>query len=85
MASIILVGHRFDCPLHGATEVVSGASGFAVQGRPVACVGDRMACGAVIVSGSQHVSRGGVQVAWVGDSTDHGGTLSEGANAVTLG
>lgn len=85
MASIILVGHRHDCPLHGATEVVSGAAGFTVQGRSVACVGDRMACGALIVSGSAQVTCGGAQVARIGDGTDHGGTLSEGDDTVDLG
>lgn len=85
MASIILVGHRHNCPMHGATEVVSGAQGFTVQGRAVARVGDAMACGATILSGYPGATQEGMRVARVGDCTDHGGTLTEGDASVALG
>ncbi|MGC9742568.1 PAAR domain-containing protein [Pseudomonas capeferrum] len=40
------------CPLCGPTKVSSGTKFFTINSRPVACVGDRLDCGAVIISGS---------------------------------
>jgi uncharacterized Zn-binding protein involved in type VI secretion len=37
MKPIVLVGHKHDCPLHGAGEVVSGHTATLINGRAVAC------------------------------------------------
>ncbi|BCJ07630.1 PAAR domain-containing protein [Mitsuaria sp. RG] len=78
MKPIVLVGHKHDCPLHGAGEVVSGHTATLINGRAVACVGDRISCGAVIETGSANHAIEGRAVARQGDTTSHGGTLVEG-------
>ncbi len=52
MKPIVLVGHQHSCPIHGSGTAVSGASEAAVDGRAVACVGDRTSCEAIIQTGS---------------------------------
>ncbi|MDH0650229.1 PAAR domain-containing protein [Pseudomonas sp. GD03858] len=78
MKPIVLVGHKHHCPVHGEGEVISGHSATLVNGRAVACVGDRISCGAVIETGSASHSIEGRAVARLGDTTSHGGTLTEG-------
>ncbi|WP_296229828.1 PAAR domain-containing protein [Pseudomonas sp. UBA4617] len=51
MKPVILVGHRHVCPLHGTNPVESGSSAYTFNGKPVARVGNRTTCGAVLVSG----------------------------------
>lgn len=78
MQPIVLVGHRHDCPAHGIGTVVSGAAHANVKGRPIARVGDKVSCGAVIQRGSSTATIDGQAVARVGDTTSHGGVLIEG-------
>ncbi|MFD4841066.1 PAAR domain-containing protein [Achromobacter sp. NPDC058515] len=78
MQPIVLVGHRHDCPTHGMGTVVSGAPQANVEGRPIARVGDKLSCGAVIQSGSSTATVDGKAVARRGDTTSHGGVLIEG-------
>lgn len=78
MKPIVLVGCKHECPIHGEGEVVSGNSGTLIDGRPVACVGDSISCGAVIQSGSPTYSIDGQPVARLGDTTSHEGILVEG-------
>jgi len=78
MKPVILVGHRHVCPLHGSNQVESGSSAYTFNGKPVARVGDRTTCGAVIISGAAHFMIEGAPVARKGDRTDHGGVLEEG-------
>ncbi|MBA1198643.1 putative Zn-binding protein involved in type VI secretion [Pseudomonas sp. BIGb0278] len=85
MKPIVLIGHKHDCPIHGIGEVVSGTSATRVGGREVACVGDRISCGAVIESGSPSYAIAGKAVARLGDTTDHGGTLIEGDSGWLVG
>lgn len=78
MRPVTLVGHRHDCPLHGAGVVETGSAGYTFNGKPVARVSDRISCGALIVSGSTSYRIEGKAVARQGDETDHGGVLTEG-------
>ncbi|WP_414648248.1 PAAR domain-containing protein [Dyella sp.] len=75
---VVLVGHRHSCPFHGDGRVTTGTKGGMVRDKLVACVGDRISCGATIISGSPGASLHGKPVARKGDTTDHGGTLEEG-------
>jgi uncharacterized Zn-binding protein involved in type VI secretion len=81
MKPIVLVGHPHDCPLHGEGEVVTGSSTTWVNGRPIARVGDRTSCGAVIESGSAIQMDEGKPVARQGDVTSHEGVLLKGDDA----
>jgi len=47
MKPITLVGHKHNCPRHGEGEVVSGDPGTSVDGHAVACLVDRICCGAI--------------------------------------
>ncbi|NIF26640.1 hypothetical protein F3J44_09595 [Pantoea sp. Tr-811] len=78
MNPIVLIGHRHDCPLHGATTVTTGAAHATVNGSPIARVGDETSCGAIIETGAAHLLIEGSPAARVGDTTSHGGTLVEG-------
>ncbi|MEN4922575.1 PAAR domain-containing protein [Achromobacter spanius] len=78
MQPIVLVGHRHLCPTHGMGTVVSGAMHANVEGRPIARVGDKISCGAVIRSGSSSATIDGQAIARMGDTTSHGGVLIEG-------
>lgn len=76
---VVLLGHAHTCPLHGLGTVISGSPVCSLHGRPVACVGDKISCGATIITGSPTVLiDDGKAVARMGDATDHGGTLIEG-------
>ena len=78
MPAIVLLGHDHACPQCGPTTVTSGAQGFTVNNRAVACVGDSLGCGATITSGSFSMTIEGKAVARIADSTDHGGSLENG-------
>jgi len=78
MNPVVLVGHQRNCPLHGVNQVESGSATYTFNGRPVARVGDRTTCGAVIESGAGHLLIEDAAVARKGDRTDHGGVLEEG-------
>jgi uncharacterized Zn-binding protein involved in type VI secretion len=58
--------------------VIGGSPVCSLHGKPVARLGDKISCGATIISGSLTVLiDDGKAVARLGDSTDHGGTLIE--------
>ncbi|MFJ4153250.1 PAAR domain-containing protein [Pseudomonas sp. NPDC089752] len=78
MPPIVLVGHLHDCPLHGKTTVITGAPSTCVNGNPIARIGDKISCGAIIETGASHLLIEGSPAARVGDTTSHGGTLIEG-------
>lgn len=52
MKPIVLVGHRHSCPIHSEGTVTTGSDATLVDGRPVARVGDKISCGAVIETGA---------------------------------
>jgi uncharacterized Zn-binding protein involved in type VI secretion len=58
---IATVGAIHRCPVHGhgTNEVVEGSATVWVEGKPVARVGDRCGCGAVIITGIPTVLVGG--------------------------
>jgi uncharacterized Zn-binding protein involved in type VI secretion len=47
-------GDKVSCPKHGDTVIVGGDSTMIVDGKPVARVGDKTACGATLVAGQQN-------------------------------
>jgi uncharacterized Zn-binding protein involved in type VI secretion len=64
--------------MHTPARSMAPAPSSAARPRPIARVGDRISCGAVIVSGSASATIEGQPVARQGDTTSHGGTLIEG-------
>ena len=56
---------------------------FEAHGRPVARVGDKTTCGAVIVQGSSMADDNGRAVAYIGAPTSHGGMIVEGSPTAT--
>jgi uncharacterized Zn-binding protein involved in type VI secretion len=46
------VGDTFDCPKHGKNPIVTGSATHAQDGKALAHVGSKTACGATITTGS---------------------------------
>lgn len=64
------------CPLcKCVTPITAGSSTAKADNLPVARVGDKAACGAVIVKGSSMCTADGKPVAYLGSTTSHGGTI----------
>lgn len=78
MKPVVLESHQHECPIHGIGVVETGSPTYNFNGKPVARVGDRTCCGALITSGSESFQIDGRPVAREGDRTDHGGVLAEG-------
>ncbi|WP_226554194.1 PAAR domain-containing protein [Celeribacter naphthalenivorans] len=80
MKPIARVGDTHVCPIkgHGTNSIVSGGSAL-VDGRPIARIGDKCACGCVIVSGSSGSTCDGKPVAVIGAKTSGGGTIVAGS------
>ena len=78
MRPIARVGDRHDCPKHGTNVIVAGG-GATADGRAIARVGDKCACGAVIVQGAESGSQDGRPIAYLGSKTSHGGTITTGS------
>lgn len=87
-----LTGHRYRCPVHGHQNsvIITGSPTCSVMGKPVARVGDRTSCGAIIITGSKnaHVD-GGRPIARLGDKGIHPesgiqGEIVEGESMRTL-
>jgi uncharacterized Zn-binding protein involved in type VI secretion len=65
--------------------VISGSPICNLHGKPLARVGDKISCGATIITGSPTVLiDDGRPAARLGDGTDHGGTLIEGHSDWTV-
>ncbi|GFM83838.1 hypothetical protein PSCICN_45300 [Pseudomonas cichorii] len=71
--------HACPIPLHGLTPIVSASANVFVNGLPVARVGDRSGCGAVIVSGIPSILINGRPIAHLGSLSSHGGTIITGS------
>lgn len=67
------------CPIHGPNPIVSVASKSTCDGLPVATIGDKTACGAIIVTGSAVCLTDGKPTAHLGSQTNHGGVISTGS------
>lgn len=78
MLPVARVGDKHVCPIHGPNVIVSGGTGK-VDGRPVARLGDKTACGALITTASSMATCDGKPVAYLGSLTNHGGTIVEGS------
>lgn len=72
--------HACPLPFHGLTPLVSGSPTVYVNGLPVARIGDRAGCGAVIVSGFVHILVDGRPMAHMGSLTSHGGAIVTGSH-----
>ena len=92
---IALVGHHHSCPKvepgpvpHVGGLVQSGAASVRVNGKPVACVGDKLVCAVggpdTITGGSSIVRINGKAVARLGDGTAHGGVIVAGEATVQV-
>ncbi|MEN1834461.1 PAAR domain-containing protein [Pseudomonas lijiangensis] len=71
--------HACPLPLHGLTPIVSASPNVFVNGLPVARVGDKSGCGAVIVSGIPNILINGRPIAHIGSLSSHGGTIINGS------
>jgi uncharacterized Zn-binding protein involved in type VI secretion len=82
MKPVARLGDLHSCPRKGCgtTPIVSVTSNSDSGGKPIAAVGDRIACGAVIIQGSSKMDVDGRPVAYVGCKTSHGGTIITGSN-----
>lgn len=80
MLPVARVGDKHVCPIHGPNVIVEGGSATA-DGRAIARVGDKTACGASIVLGSSQSNDKGKAIAYLGSTTSHGGTIVEGSAA----
>ncbi|MBX8556125.1 PAAR domain-containing protein [Pseudomonas cichorii] len=65
--------HACPLPLHGLPPIVSASPNVFVNGLPVARVGDKSGCGAVIVSGIPNILINGRPIAHIGS---HGGSIN---------
>ena len=79
MKRLARLGDKHSCPAHGMNAIVSVASSSTCDSRPIATVGDKTACGAVIVTGSSACFVDGRQAAFIGSQTSHGGVIVEGS------
>ena len=76
MRTIARVGDKHICPIHGTNAIVEGGSGT-VDGMPIARIGDKCACGGVIVEGEPGALCDGRPVAYFGAKTSCGGIIAE--------
>jgi len=84
MKPVATVGDMHVCPMHGTTPIVSGSGSLTVNGKPTACVGDKVGCGATIIEGAPVMMANGQLVAFLGSKTSHGGTIIGGDSALML-
>ena len=80
------LGDKHVCPLHGhsPSTIISGSGLLTVNGKPTACIGDKVGCGATIIEGAPVAMAGGQLVAFLGSKTSHGGTIVSGDSALML-
>lgn len=86
MKPAAILGDMHVCPIkgHGSTPIVSGSGSLTVNGKPTACVGDKVGCGATIIEGAPVMMTNGQLVAFLGSKTSHGGTIIGGDSALML-
>ncbi len=80
MKPLARVGDKHVCPVHGVNVIVSGTSQV-LDGRPIAAIGSKCACGAVILTGSASMIVDGKPAALIGSKTSCGGTIASGSSA----
>lgn len=79
MKPVARFGDAHICPRHGTNMIVTGSSSSTCDGKPVAIVGGKTTCGAVIITGSSACLTDGQQTAHVGSKTSHGGIIATGS------
>lgn len=79
MKNISRLGDQHICPIHGPNVITQVAAASTCDNRPIATVGDRTACGAVIITGTSAVRIDGRNAATIGSTTDHGGVVTTGS------
>ncbi|MGH1331706.1 MAG: PAAR domain-containing protein [Paracoccaceae bacterium] len=79
MKPVARLGDTHACPIHGANSIISGSSISTCDGKPVATVGDKTSCGAVILTGSAAAMVDGKPTAHIGSQTSHGGLIITGS------
>lgn len=72
---VACVGDQHSCPVHGQNTIVEGGSST-VNGQAIARVGDKCACGGVILEGRSGALSDGKPVAYLGSKTSCGGVIS---------
>jgi uncharacterized Zn-binding protein involved in type VI secretion len=77
------VGDKHACPRHGPNVIIEGGSGT-VDGRAIARVGDKCACGGVILEGKSGAVLDGRPIAYLGSKTSCGGVIVECAGTATF-
>ena len=75
MLPIARVGDTHACPIHGPNTIIEGGSGT-IDGRPIARMGDKCACGGTIIEGSKTSECDGKPIAFLGAKTTCGGTIT---------
>ncbi|RJL07995.1 PAAR domain-containing protein [Paracoccus siganidrum] len=83
MRVIARVGDKHICPRHGTNAIVEGGSGK-IDGRAIARMGDKCACGGVIVEGDPNSTCDGRPVSYFGAKTSCGGIIAECTGSATL-
>ncbi len=78
MLPVARLGDTHVCPIHGSNTIIEGGTGK-VDNKPVARMGDKTACGAVIIVGSSMGRDDGKPIAYVGCATSHGGVITTGS------
>ena len=92
---VSLKGHNHACPMfsgntaHVGGAIAEGDEGLMINGVPVALQGHRCRCRAggpdTLVEGAPDLTVNGVPVVLQGSKTAHGGIVTEGDPAVTVG
>lgn len=80
---VACVGDIHLCPAHGPNVVAEGGSAI-IDGRAVARIGDKCACGCTIVEGSGVAVCDGRPVARLGSKTSKGGVITSCAGSAEL-
>jgi uncharacterized Zn-binding protein involved in type VI secretion len=75
MRPVACVGDLHACPQHGPNVVAEGGSALQ-DGRPIARLGDKCACGCMIIEGASGALLDGRPVAMLGAKTTLGGVIS---------
>lgn len=79
MKPIARLTDMHQCPVHGLNSITSAATSSCCDGQPIAIVGDRTACGAIILEGAQPLVVNGRAAAHIGSKTSHGGVIVTGS------
>ena len=83
MRPVARVGDVHLCPRHGPNVIVEGGSAV-IDGAALARVGDKCACGGVILEGKTGAICDGRPVAYLGAKTSCGGVIAKCAGSAAF-